>query len=181
MLQYTWCLLTPFTEVTHTGGWAKRVVLPAVAAPSGCHLASPMVPLCMCRVSVVNVLNKQRRTAVPLHRHCKFSTCWAHQIYHAGEETADVKQAASLTFPASCWADKALTMLQFYAYTLNPPYPVHICLLCLMPCTPAVKAWHMLDTFGLLRNCDSPRKHQSGMGAQSVTFPQSRKISNRSM
>lgn len=86
----------------------------------------PMVPLCMCRVSVLNVPNKHRHTAVPLYRHCKFSTCRAHQIYHAGEETANVKQAASLTFPGSCWADKVFTVLQFYAYTLNPPYPVQV-------------------------------------------------------
>lgn len=43
-------------------------------------------------------------------------------------------------------------------------------------CTPAVKAWHTLHSFGLLCNCDCPRKRQSKEGMQSITFPQSTKI-----
>lgn len=82
-----------------------------------------------CHPSVCAQCAKQTRgTAVPLHRRCTFSTCEAHQAHHAAEGAAHGEQAASLTFPGSCWADRAFLMLQFYAYTSKPHIQCTECL-----------------------------------------------------
>lgn len=66
--------------------------------------------------------------AAALHRHCTFSTRGAHQAHHTAEGAAHGKQPASLTFPGSCWADRAFLVLQFYAYTSKPHIQCTECL-----------------------------------------------------
>lgn len=74
--------------------------------------------VCVC---VLSVLIKSVAQQWPCTRE-------AQQAHHAAEGAAHGKQAASLTFPGSCWADRAFLELQFYAYISKP----HIqCIECL--------------------------------------------------
>lgn len=85
--------------------------------PLGCHP-------CVC----AQCAEQTRGTAVAVYRCCTFSTCEAHQAHHAAEGAAHGKQAASLTFPGSCWANRAFPVLQFDTYTSKPQIQCKKCL-----------------------------------------------------
>lgn len=110
-------MVHPPTPGTQRGAWAKGVVLAAVAAPG-------MPPLCV----YARCAEHTQGPAVALHRPCTLSTREAQQAHHAAEGAAHGKQAASLTFPGSCWADRAFLVLQSYAYTSKPPIQCIECL-----------------------------------------------------
>lgn len=115
-------------------------------------------------------------TAVALHRCCTFQhsrgtlgspCCWG---------SCPWKQATSLTFPGSCWPDRAFLLLQFYAYTSKPHIQCTECLFmlnkwgasCLHTCSKSLtytaQLWSALS-------CDCPRKHQSKEGGTEHNLP----------